>query len=93
MEYILIPFLVLTLQRILSDDMESEASAFLIIFLCFLESLHVFLARCATPTALFSDKKRGEGGSCLWHGGDVLICDRGADEQMLHYPLYALPGL
>lgn len=63
----------------------------------FLELLHVFPARCATPTALeeslFCDKRRGEGNSCLWHGSDVLICDPEADEQMLHCPLCALPEL
>lgn len=43
--------------------------------------------------ALFRDKKRGEGGSCLWRGSDVLICDPEANEQMLHYPPCASPGL
>lgn len=89
---------------ILSTDMESEesVSAVLLSFSesCisyFLESLHVFLTRCETPTALeepqFCDMKRGEGSSCLWHGSDVLICDPEANEQMLHYALCALPGL
>lgn len=32
------------------------------------------------------DKTRGEGGSCLCHGSDVLMCDPEANEQMLHYP-------
>lgn len=39
------------------------------------------------------DKKRGEGGSCLCHGSDVLMCDPEANEQLLHYPLSAEAGL
>lgn len=39
------------------------------------------------------DKKRGEGGSCLCHGSDVLMCDPEANEQLLHYPLSAVEGL
>lgn len=39
------------------------------------------------------DKTRGEGGSCLCHGSDVLMCDPEANEQMLHYPLSAAAGL
>lgn len=59
-----------------------------------LEGLHVLLAtRTAVEEPLCRDKKRGEGSSCLWHGSDVLMCDPEANEQMLHYPLSALPGL
>lgn len=41
---------------------------------------------------LHCDKKRGEGGSCLCHGSDVLMCDPEANE-LLHYPLSAVAGL
>lgn len=59
-----------------------------------LEGLHVLLAtRTSVEEPLCRDKKRGEGSSCLWHGSDVLMCDPEANEQMLHYPHSALPGL
>lgn len=56
-----------------------------------------FRARCAARAALeeppFCDKTRGEGSSCLWRGSHVLICDPEANEQMLHYPVSALPRI
>lgn len=46
---------------------------------------HLWRSRCVAI--------RSEGSSCLWDSNDALICDPEANEQMLHYPLSALPGL